>query len=117
MTPKSANPVLEFLGDGSARLVNDFERYGDAVPAGFITDGISVGKAGRFYASPFGPGLRAALLHDYDYAIQDKTRKEADDLFYWRLLSLGYRPSKAYVMWMFVRIGGWKAWRDHEKWG
>ena len=50
-----------------------------------FTDGLSMFKAGRFYANPFGPGLRAGLLHDADYFFQDKTRKEADALFYQRL--------------------------------
>ena len=117
MTQNAKNPVLEFFRDGSACLARDFVWGGVTVPAGFVTDGLSVFKAGRWYASPYGPGLRAGLLHDYDYLAQDKSRKEADDLFYHRLISLGYRRSKAYVMWMFVRIGGWKAWRDHDRGG
>ena len=107
------NPVLEFFGDGSARLFRDFRWDGGVAPKGFITDGLSVFKAGRFYANPFGPGLRAGVLHDVDYAEQDKTRREADDLFYARLVMLGYRRSKAYMMWLSVRSGGWRAWNQH----
>ena len=112
---KIPRPKLEFIGDGTAHMIEDFEWDGGCCPKDFITDGLSVFKAGRFYASPFGPGLRAGLLHDADYFFLDKTRKEADDLFYNRLILLGYRRSKAYMMWVGVRIGGWRTWAKHAK--
>ena len=112
---KIPRPKLEFLGDGTARMLEDFKWDAGVCPVGFITDGLSMFKAGRFYANPFGPGLRAGLLHDADYFFQDKTRKEADALFYKRLVMLGYRRSKAYMMWVGVRSGGGRAWNQHTR--
>lgn len=85
-----------------------------AVPAGFTTDFASIPKFLWFlpYWAKFS---KASVLHDYCYRKQDRTRKEADDIFYeamlvsWRNHRLG--KLLAWLEYTGVRWFGWMAWR------
>lgn len=67
------------------------------VPAGYLTDGATIPRTLRFWASPIGRHAQAAILHDYlceyltikvDGVPTRITRKEADDIFKESLLVL-----------------------------
>lgn len=84
------------------------------VPAGFIFDFASIPKFLWFLPS-WAKFSKASVLHDWLYHIQDRTRKEADDIFYeamlvsWRNHRLG--ALLAYIERLAVRLFGWVAWR------
>ena len=67
-----------------------------------------------------------AIVHDYLYSKTGElcktrrvgrkvlylSRKDCDRLFYEALRFYGMSKTKAWLMWLAVRVGGWKAW-DH----
>ena len=112
---KIPDPKFEFIDGHTLRLAEPYSWDGATVPRGFETDGASIPRAFWIYVHPFYDGLRAALLHDQDYRVQDKTRKEADALFYRRLVMLGIRRSKAWVLWLALRAGGGRAWKQRAR--
>ena len=82
------------------------------VPAGFVTD---------FASSPFfiwsfipawGRYGKAAVVHDYLYQTQTRTRKEADDIFREAMIVLKVNPVRVFLMYWGVRLFGWLAWRS-----
>ena len=85
-----------------------------SVPEGFITDLASIPRLFRSIYSVHGQHTRAAVIHDYLYSQSDPrafTRSQADRIFYEAMLELGVRKSKAYVMYLGVRSGGYFAWK------
>lgn len=62
------------------------------------------------YALTAGYGLRASILHDYEYLRGELTRRQADGLYY-RALHLGDGTAawRSSIFWCGVRLGG--AWR------
>lgn len=63
------------------------------------------------YAILAGYGMRAAILHDWEYTYQYYNRKQCDSLFYYALRSGdGVARWRAFIFWVGVRIGGWRAW-------
>lgn len=77
------------------------------VQKGFVTDFTSVPWFGRSLIDPEGPTARAALIHDWLYAIGEKNkRKEADDIFYRAMIKYGVDDTKARIAYNAVRLGG-----------
>ncbi|GAI33030.1 unnamed protein product, partial [marine sediment metagenome] len=58
---------------------------------------------------------KAAVVHDYLYQTQTRTRKFADDVFYEAMLVSGTKPWKAMAMYRAVRLFGWLAWKGNDK--
>lgn len=56
----------------------------------------------------------AFVLHDYLYTKITTTRKEADEILFEALLVEGCSKIEAYIIYMWVRIGGWIAWRKSK---
>lgn len=81
-----------------------------SVPKGFVTDLASTPRIIWAFIPPFGLHAAAAVLHDYGYGVKDRSRSEYDRIFREAMLVLGVRKSKAYVMWLAVRLFGWAAW-------
>lgn len=52
------------------------------VPVGFITDLASIPKVLWTFYAPFGKYSKAAVIHDFLYRKQFKTRRESDLIFY-----------------------------------
>ena len=80
------------------------------VPAGFVTDFASVPWPLWSFLPYWGKYGKAAVLHDYIYQTQSRTRKEADEIFHEAMLVSGTKPWKARVMYWGVRIFGFLAW-------
>ena len=96
-TTENKKPALATL---RAVRIHDVE-----IPKNFISDGGSVPVGLHWVAKPFGFGLKAFLVHDYRYATQEISRKEADlemlrnlktDGFAWWRRRLIYRPVRLF---------------------
>ena len=77
------------------------------VPKWFVTDFASVPWYGHEVIDPEGPTARAAIVHDWLYAIGEPgKRQEADDTFYRAMLAFGVDPFHAKIAYDAVRAGG-----------
>lgn len=77
------------------------------VPKWFVTDFASVPWYGREVIDPEGPTARAAIVHDWLYAIGEPgKRQEADEIFYRAMISFGVAPVQAKIAFDAVRAGG-----------
>ena len=94
--------------DENRSIINyDVTVFGVDIPKGFITDGASVPILFRWYMSPYGKGLWAALAHDYkhiQYNIGSKERDQADKEFYFDLIKCGYSKITALFPYYGVRL-------------
>lgn len=114
--------VVEDL-EGGWRVVNAFNyaigREGSAVcitvPAGFETDFASVPRIFWSIFPPTGKHGKAAVLHDYLYATQQASRVVADAIFLEAMAVLNVPAWRRWTMYLGVRLGGWYAWRQHQK--
>ncbi len=103
-----------------------WKRYGVkvSVPAGFVTDFASIPQPVSFIISKLGRWNKPAVLHDWcyhgkvfdpqlspPYNYYGGTRKEADLLFLDAMIDLGVKKWKRTVLYRFVRMFGWLAWR------
>lgn len=80
-----------------------------SVPFNFVTDFASIPWWARWLISPFGRHAKAAVIHDWLYALapsRDRDRRWCDDVFRDAMLELGVHPIHAAIMWAAVRIGG-----------
>ncbi len=75
------------------------------VPAGFVTDFASVPRIPFVYARYGGRGQRAAVIHDYLYAV-GYNRRKSDKIFQLALLDCNLPKSISYAMWLGMRIFG-----------
>jgi len=87
------------------------------VPAGFITDFASVPRLFWSILPPDGRYTGSAIIHDFLYAVQDRSRKEADSIFLEAMKALGVPWWKRRTMWLAVRFGGWIPWNNHARRG
>jgi hypothetical protein len=107
------------LKDGNKWVVRkEFEYYikeegGDSVcvPAGFVTDYASIPQVLWTLAPKWGKYGKAAIVHDYLYSTHEKSRKEADDIFYDAMIVLGVPKWKAKTMYRAVRWFGGKSYK------
>lgn len=119
VTPSSLTPqpILMFDVRKEGRklfTLNDEFPYCDAltgkiivVPKWFQTDFASVPWYGQFAVNPDGPTARAAIIHDWLYAIGEPgKRKEADDIFYRAMRKWGVSEFEANIAYQAVRNGG-----------
>ncbi len=77
------------------------------VPKWYVTDFASVPWYGQEVIDPEGPTARAAIIHDWLYAIgQPGMRELADDIFYRAMLHFGVDEMHARIAYNAVRVGG-----------
>lgn len=77
------------------------------VPKWYVTDFASVPWYGQSVIDPQGPTARAAIIHDYLYAIGEKgKREEVDAIFYRAMIAFGVGEFQARVAYNAVRTGG-----------
>ncbi|QCD52795.1 DUF1353 domain-containing protein [Campylobacter sp. RM16192] len=107
--------VTHLVGTGSYRLKEALIYVGSdlvVIPAGFIFDGASVPKLFTNIFPKSGARYdRAACLHDWLYATQTTSRKEADDLFLQAMKADGVNWITRKTIYRAVRMFGWSAWR------
>jgi hypothetical protein len=82
------------------------------VPSGFKTDLASVPRAFWIILPPDGTYAQSAVLHDYLYHKQIRTRKESDRIFLESMKVLGVPWWKRKTMYRAVRSFGWIPWKN-----
>lgn len=85
------------------------------VPPGFITDLASIPRLAQPLIPVNDRHRAAAILHDYLYVIQDRTRAEADALFARAMATSGVGWLRRALMHAAVRVGGWAQWNDYAQ--
>lgn len=94
-----------------------------AIPRGFVTDFASM-PLGVVFKSPGGKWDKPAIVHDvlykrgwinYEKVRRSITRKEADAIFLEAMEVAGVPSATRIVIYLGVRVGGWKAWNEHRK--
>lgn len=85
-----------------------FEGSGNriTVPVGFVTDLTSIPKLFRGIFSVWGKYGKGAVVHDYLYFSHEKTRKEADYIFYENMIFLEVKKYKAKIIYNAVKLFG-----------
>lgn len=85
-----------------------------SAPAGFKTDFYSTGIFEVFVnsraESPYPSGT-----HDYLFVIQDRSRKEVDDIFLEAMEAMSVPKWKRTLMYLGVRAGGWIPWNKNKQ--
>lgn len=95
-----------------AYIASDGRRF--TVPAGFRTDLASIPQLAQAVIGKWERHAPAAVMHDWLYATQPMTRRAADWLFAEALFAAGVPPWKRAAMWLAVRAGGGRAWRNNR---
>ena len=85
------------------------------VPVGFETDYASVPRAFWVMVAPRGAHEAAALIHDYLYKYNLRTRIKADKIYMEGLEVLSVPSWKCAAMYRAVRLWGWKPWGKASK--
>lgn len=85
------------------------------VPEGFITDFASVPQFAWIMIPPDGEYTAAAVVHDYLYSTQTRTRKQSDDIFLEAMEVLKVVFWKRILMYWAVRLFAWIAWNKHKE--
>lgn len=82
------------------------------VMSGFKTDLASIPRIATPIIPKLGHYLQPSIVHDYCYVINinDMTKKEADELFYAGMISMGVGKFQAWLIYKSVRIGGRGRW-------
>lgn len=87
-------------------------------PVGMTTDGASVPQALLFWTPRVGLWTTAAVLHDFSYSchcfndVIPTTRRECDEMFLDAMLVCGVRKTRAWAMYLAVRLFGRRAYRN-----
>ena len=95
--------------------------YGTVViPKGTLSDGASIPSVFWGILGPHGPYFLAAFLHDYAYSAAGQkalgwTRYQADMAFDHAMEQDSVRFHTRLTIIFFVRLGGWKPYRDNRK--
>lgn len=81
------------------------------VPAGFVSDGGSIPPlCWPLVGDPFGPGLRAFVLHDFGYSTRFVPRLDVDRLLYRSLRDCGLSLARRRLIYRAVRMFGKLYW-------
>lgn len=93
--------------EGSEDIVN--------VPIGFHTDFASIPRLFWAFLPRWGKYGNAAVIHDYLYWHQPRTRREADDIFLEGMEVLEVPKWKRKAIYFAVRWFGSIAWRSNQR--
>ena len=85
-------------------------------PAGFITDFASIPKiAWSIIGGPWGKYGKAAVIHDYLFATQQKSWRETNQIFLEGMQVLGVSWLKRTIMYSMVTAFSWVSWLRAKK--
>jgi hypothetical protein len=100
------------------------------IPAGFVTDFASVPRILWSILPPYGEHTEAAVVHDWLYSVRPLvatgrfvggslehrriSRADADGIFRRIMRERGVGFVRRWVMYLGVRLGGWRSWREHR---
>ena len=85
------------------------------VPMGFKTDFASVPRLLWSIIPRWGKYGNAAVIHDFLYWMQDRTRAESDRVFLEAMLVLNVSFFMRKLIYYAVRLFGWFAWNRNSK--
>ncbi len=92
------------------------ERYkAVTVPPGFVTDFASIPRIFWSALRPDGEYAYAAVVHDYLYWTQTRSRDEADDIFKMAMEDFDVGTLTVGAIYNAVRLGGKVAWNGNAK--
>jgi hypothetical protein len=92
------------------------ERYkAVTVPKGFVTDFASIPRVFWSALRPDGKYAYAAVVHDYLYWTQLRSRDEADDIFKMAMEDFEVGTLTSGALYQAVRVGGKVAWNGNAK--
>jgi hypothetical protein len=91
---------------------NRFPRF--TVPKGFVTDLASVPSIFWTALRPDGDYAYAAILHDYLYWTQIRTRDNADSLLRISMQDFRVTPWKVQAIYEAVHLGGTSSWKGNR---
>jgi len=93
------------------------EGSGDSidVPIGFMTDFASVPRPFWAFLPRWGKYGNAAVIHDYCYWDQSRSRKDSDRIFREAMRVLEVPGYKTRLLYYGVRLGSWLAWRNNKR--
>lgn len=113
-----APPILKATEpgpDGKRVLTAPFVWRGIVVPEGFRTDFYSATWAGKLVV-PRDAGMQwPAVVHDYGFVVQDRSREEVDQLFLDAMIEAGVPAWRRALIYRAVRIGGFSPWNKNIK--
>jgi len=114
--PDGKNYVLRaklvfYIGDDSDSSTDKV-----VVKKGFVTDGASCPKIiASLGFTRWGRHGTPSVIHDLCYWTQDRTRKEADDIFLQGMVVMGVNRFKRWVIYRNLRMFGGLAWKNNAK--
>lgn len=85
------------------------------IPAGFLTDLASIPRAFHWLIPVNGKHRAPAILHDYLFVVQDRSRADVDALFLEAMADAGVRWTQRTAMYAAVRLGGWAPWQHNAR--
>jgi hypothetical protein len=85
------------------------------VPAGFKTDLASIPRGLWNILPKSGRYDRAAVVHDFLYATNGVTRKQADQVLSEAMTYLKVPAWQRRLIYAGVRVGGWKPWNAYRR--
>lgn len=91
------------------------EKYGTVqVARGFITDFASIPAVFWSVLRPDGDYAYAAVIHDYLYWTQTKTREQSDEIFRFAMEDFSVKPTTAKTIYEAVSLFGRHAWDQNR---
>lgn len=98
----------------SGEGVGDSERV--EVPVGFVTDFASIPRVFWSLLRPDGEYAYAAVVHDYLYWAQTRSREASDKVFMLVMADFGIDAATRRLIFGAVRAAGGVAWRQNAEW-
>jgi hypothetical protein len=93
--------------EGSGDIIN--------VPIGFMTDFASIPRPLWVILPKWGKYGNAAVIHDYCYWEQSRSRRQSDDIFHEAMGVLNVPGWTVFVMYWSVRLFGCGAWAGNRR--
>jgi len=84
------------------------------VPVGFYTDFASIPRLLWSFLPQWGKYGNAAVIHDFLYWDQSRSRKKADEILLEGMVILEVGFIKRYLIYWAVRLWGWWAWWENQ---
>lgn len=112
-------PPMTML-EGRQRRLDDTLVWRDGehsviVPEGFVCDLASIPRLLWWWAAPDGDYRAAVAVHDYHYGPQRRVSRAVADRDMRRImLHVKSRRTRAWAMWVGLRLFGWYAWRENQ---
>jgi len=90
------------------------EQFGEVtVPKGFVTDFASIPRPFWSLLRPDGEYTYPAIIHDFLYWNQDRTRDKADMIFKLGMEDFRINAATIAIIYNAVRLGGESSWREN----